>query len=118
MNPTVLKLISGETIIANVKVSNTPNCQEISEPFLIRCGVAQNNKMVLSLMPWMESDQKVYTIRDDHIISTAIPTDVVKDHYNMYKNPEEESLLFDDEEEEEDFHNLQDDEDEEEKIYH
>lgn len=116
MNPTVLKLISGETIIADVKNSTTPNCQEISEPYLIRCGVAQNNRMVLSLMPWMESDQKVFTIRDDHIISTAVPTDVIKEHYNMYKNPEEETLSFDDDDE--DFLNMEDDEDEEEKVYH
>lgn len=119
MNPTVLKLVNGETIIAEVTESKTPLCKEVSEVFIIRTGISQNNKMVLSLMPWMESDQKSFTIREEHIVSQAEPSEVVKSHYNMYKNEVDDDDPFDEDDLDEEANFLDfDDEDEETKTFH
>ena len=98
MIPTVLKLVSGETLIADVSTSTTPNCFEISDPLVMRGGIGPNNKFVMSLMPWMETDQRVFTIRSEHIISKAPPTQIVQEHYELYKQTDmSEEEDYDDE---------------------
>lgn len=99
MIPTVLKLVSGETLIADVSTSTTPDCYEISDPMIMRGGIGPNNKFVMSLMPWMETDQRVFTIRSEHIISKAPPTQVVQDHYEYYKQIDPSEEEYDEDEE-------------------
>lgn len=114
MTPTVLKLVSGETIIAEVIEGSVPNNCQVRHPYIIRSGISDTNKMVLSLMPWIESEQHTFNIKEDHIISRAAPSKVVEQHYHMFKKEEEEAELFDDWDEE-DF--LDEDLDEE-KVVH
>lgn len=98
MIPTVLKLVSGETLIADVSTSTTPDCYEISDPLVMRGGIGPNNKFVMSFVPWMETDQRVFTIRSENIISKAPPTQIIQEHYELYKQTDmSEEEEYDDE---------------------
>jgi len=116
MTPTVLKLVSGETIIADVKQSETPDCVEINSPMIMRTGVTASSKLVVSLMPWMETDETVFTLKENHIISKAIPTKNIKDYYNHYKNQDVIIESIDNDGEDEDEY-LEEDLDEERKLH-
>lgn len=98
MAHSILKLVSGETIIADVTPSSTPNAIKVSNPMLIRSGIDDDSRLIMSMMRWMETDQEEHTIATDHVIIQASPTKTIVEYYEEVKDNEE--MYFEDEDEE------------------
>ena len=81
MEQAVLKLTSGETIIADV-VSKGSADVIVSNPMLVRNGINEENKLVVTLLKWIETEQPSVTIGQQHVITTAHPSRFLLSYYN------------------------------------
>jgi hypothetical protein len=95
----ILKLVSGESIIADVTTSSKQNYINVTDPLILRTGIDDDNRMVISMYKWVETAQTTFTIENSHIILRAAPTESIIDYYNEVL--EDDKDFFEDEEFEE-----------------
>ena len=94
----ILKLVSGETIIADVNTSTKENHINVTDPLVLRTGIDDDNRMVMSMYKWMETAQTTFTIEKSHVILRAAPSEPIIDYYNEVL--EDGSDYYDDEDHE------------------
>lgn len=95
----ILKLVSGETIIADVTTSSKENHINVTNPLILRTGIDDDNRMVMSMYNWVETAQTTFIIEKTHVIIRVAPTESVIDYYNEVL--ENDKDFFEDEEFEE-----------------
>ena len=91
----ILKLVSGETIIADVTNSIKENHINVTDPLIVRTGMDEDNRLVMSMYKWIDTAQTNFTIDDDHIILRAAPSEYLIEYYNEAK---EDADLYNDDE--------------------
>ena len=95
----ILKLVSGETIIADVTTSSKENHINVTNPLTLRTGIDDDNRMVMSMYNWVETAQTTFVVDESHVIVRVSPTPSVIDYYNEVLDSEKD--FFEDEEFEE-----------------
>lgn len=115
MSQAIMKLVSGETIIGDVFPSEYKSCVDVKNPMIVRSAVDMNQRVVVSLMKWVETDENTFTIRADHIITSAAPSQFLSKYYS--ESNYDDFSLEDIGDEEEDEQVFQEDTTVE-KIYH
>lgn len=74
----VIKLVSGETIVA--KTAFTPSFIQILEPIQFTV-VSNEGRGRLVASEWMMSEQTTFKLRKDHIVAMAEPTEMLLEYY-------------------------------------
>jgi hypothetical protein len=90
----ILKLVSGETIIADVSSSTKQDYLTVKDPLIVRSGVDDDSRLVMSMYKWIESAQTTFSIEKSHVILRAAPSEYLIDYYNEAK---EDALIYDEE---------------------
>ena len=104
MSNAVLKLTNGETLIGDVTPSNDENFINVVSPYLIRTGVSDDNKLIMSMTKWIESAEESVQVRADHVITVATASTFLSQYFEEVKESEDEELDYDvDLEDNEDF---------------
>ena len=85
----LLKLASGEQVIAGIYVQEGSDFLRLHEPYKIDL---YNNEIEeeayyveerMALRPWVfQSTDKIYSIHKNHVLTLAVPNDSLKDYYN------------------------------------
>ena len=87
--PRILKLSSGEQVIATIYITDGSDFIRLNEPYKIQLHRSQVDNATyfveekMSLSPWMfQTVDKVYSIHKNHIMSIAMPNDNLTEYYN------------------------------------
>ena len=87
--PRLLKLTSGEQIIAGMCVTEGSDFIRLSEPYkidLYNSEIEEEAYYVeerMALRPWVfQSTDKIFSVHKNHIMTLAVPNDNLKDYYN------------------------------------
>ena len=91
----IIKLTSGDTIIANI-VSSDKNLK-VSNPMLIKHGIDDENRLVVTLIKWMETEVDAITIFSDHVVSLAPPSSFLAHYYDQTVQDDDEDFDFEEE---------------------
>lgn len=75
----ILKLVSGETIVAFIKESEEGIT--INKPIQFTLVPRGQGAGTLMASEWIQSDEEVFTLKHDHIVAKANPTDTLKSFY-------------------------------------
>ena len=86
--PRMLKLVTGEQVIATMYVTEGSDFIRLSDPYRIELHnfevdpTAYYMEERMSLKPWVfQSDDKQYSIHKNNIITIAMPTESIKTYY-------------------------------------
>tara|TARA_Y100000004_G_scaffold116248_1_gene130655 strand:+ start:339 stop:797 length:459 start_codon:yes stop_codon:yes gene_type:complete len=87
--PRLLKLVSGEQVIAGILVQEGSDFLRLSDPYKIDL---HNEPVVddqywieerMALRPWVfQSTDKIFSIHKNNVMTLAVPNDSLKDYYN------------------------------------
>jgi len=87
--PRILKLSSGEQVIASIYVTDGSDFIRLNEPYKVRIhenAVDDETYYVeerMSLTPWMfQTIDKVYSVHKNHIMSIGMPNKNLTEYYN------------------------------------
>ena len=87
--PRILKLSSGEQVIASIYVTDGSDFIRLNEPYKVRIhenAVDSETYYVeerMSLTPWMfQTIDKVYSVHKNHIVSIGMPNKNLTEYYN------------------------------------
>jgi len=77
----VLKLITGETIIANIK-DDHQSLYEVENPILLIMAPGPGDSAGIAMMPYCPFTDKPITISKNHVLFVAEPNMEISNHYN------------------------------------
>ena len=87
--PRLLKLVSGEQIIAGIYVTEGSDFLRLNDPYKVDLfdGEADGDSYYveerMALRPWVfQSTDKIYSIHKNNIMTLAVPNETLKDYYN------------------------------------
>lgn len=104
MSNAVLKLTNGETLIGDVTPSNDENYINVVNPYVIRTGVSEDSRLIMSMTKWVESAEETVQVKADHVITVATASTFLSRYFEEVKESEDEELDYDvDLEDNEDF---------------
>lgn len=90
----VIKLVSGETIVA--KITFNTSFIQIIDPVQFTI-VSQEGRGRLVASEWMMSEQTSFKLRKDHIVAMAQPTEMLEQYYynslDNFEDDEDTSTL-------------------------
>ena len=85
----LLKLVSGEQIIAGIYVTEGSDFLRLNDPYKVDLfdGEADGDSYYveerMALRPWVfQSTDKIYSIHKNNIMTLAVPNETLKDYYN------------------------------------
>ena len=87
--PRLLKLVSGEQVIAGIYTQEGSDFLRLHEPYKIDLHnepVEDDQYWIeerMALRPWVfQSTDKIYSIHKNNVMTLAVPNDSLKDYYN------------------------------------
>lgn len=78
-NIKVLKLVSGETIVADIESNDTSII--ISKPIQFTLVPKGSGAGTLMASEWIQTEEEVFTLRCDHVVAIASPTESLRGFY-------------------------------------
>ena len=88
----VLKLITGETVIADIKYDNQKKHVTLNYPLLFNLEYKQSGAVSMVATKWMESPLTSHKIKTYHVVVTTTPT---KTMHQLYIESVQEMIEFD-----------------------
>ena len=87
--PRLLKLVSGEQIIAGMYVTEGSDFIRLSDPYKVDLynedinGDSYYVEERMALRPWIfQGTDKIYSVHKNNIMTLGVPTNTLKDYYN------------------------------------
>tara|TARA_R110001632_G_scaffold20457_4_gene61220 strand:+ start:4918 stop:5262 length:345 start_codon:yes stop_codon:yes gene_type:complete len=114
MEAIIVKLMSGETIVADLCLTDERDLT-IMNPMALKKGIDEDSNLVIQLVRWIETEQENMKIQRRHIITTAEPSIFLEEYYRecvdrerqddlMHSADDYESMFEDDTDEHETIH--------------
>lgn len=106
-NIRVIKLSSGDTLVADFKMvkDHNPPYVVLTNPVAFEIVPNRDGVGTMFAQKWLQTDDKVFTIPFMHIVTTAQPNEMILDYYaeslteieeaDAYEEDELESMSFD-----------------------
>lgn len=95
MSNAVLKLTNGETLIGDVVPNDDDNYISVTNPYVIRTGVSEDNRLLMSMTKWVESAEETVQVKADHVITLATASTFLSRYFEEVKESEDEELDYD-----------------------
>lgn len=88
MSTQILKLTNGETLIGEITHGTDPQFTHVVNPHIVRSGVSEDSRLIMSMTKWMESADEVIKIKNEHVISAAQASNFLIEYYDEVKTDE------------------------------
>ena len=99
-NIKVIKLSSGDTLVANFKMikDHSPPYVILENPILFDTIAREDGSATLLAQKWLQTDEKVFTIPFYHIVTAADPNNTILEYYSESLQEIEESEAYEEDE--------------------